>query len=64
MLKIKEADYRQISRDYRGILDGKRTVFAGCILPRGGTRMAVEGVDFEIIPTPKTAPRQWRRRAA
>lgn len=52
MLVIKQSDFDKISKDYRGNLDNKRTVFAGCIINNGGTRFAIEGIDFEIIPTP------------
>jgi hypothetical protein len=52
MKQIKQSDFDKISKDYRGQLDGKRTVFAGCIIDNGGTRLAIEGVDFEITPAP------------
>ena len=35
MVRIKQADYERISKDYRGIWNGKRTVFAGCISKDG-----------------------------
>ena len=54
MVRIKQADYERISKDYRGIWNGKRTVFASCISKDGGTRFAVERIDFEVIPPPKT----------
>jgi hypothetical protein len=58
--QIKQADYEKISKDYRGIWEGKRTVFAGCLVKDGGTRLSVEGIDFEIIPTPKLIKRTRR----
>lgn len=61
MLQIKQADFEKISKDYRGVWEGKRSVFAGCIMKDGGTRLAVEGIDFEIIPTPRPYKRQPRR---
>ena len=58
MLQIKQADFDKISPDYRGTWEGKRSVFAGCIMKDGGMKFALEGVDFEVIPTYK---RQSRR---
>jgi hypothetical protein len=52
MLKVKQADYMKISKDFRGIIDGKRSCFAGCLIKGGGTVLIIEGKDFEIIPTP------------
>jgi len=57
MIKIKETDFNKISPDYKGTHEGKRTVFAGCIMPNMGTNIAVEGTDFEIVPTPKKKAR-------
>jgi len=64
MLQIKQADYESISRDFRGVIDGTRGVFAGSFIKDGGTRILREGVDFEIIPTPKTQPKKLRTRRA
>jgi hypothetical protein len=61
MLTIKQADFDKISPDYRGTWNDKRSVFAGCIMKDGGTRLALEGVDFEVIPTPIPYKRQSRR---
>lgn len=50
MKRISKKQYEAISKDYRGVWEGKRTVFAGCLGFSGlGTRLAVEGVDFEVI---------------
>ena len=64
MIKIKEAEFKKISPDYTGTHDGKRSVFAGCIMPNMGTMIAVEGTDFEIVPTPKKRGRNrsWTKR--
>jgi len=59
MLQIRQAEYDKISNDYKGTWEGKRYVFAGCIMKNGGTRFAIEGVDFAIIPT---MPKQVKRR--
>jgi hypothetical protein len=61
MIKIKEADFNKISQDYRGTWEGKRSVFAGCIMNNGGTRYALEGIDFEIVPMPQPYKRRSRR---
>lgn len=58
MLQIKQADFEKISPDYRGTLDGKRSVFAGCIMKDGGMRFALEGIDFEVIPAYKRESRR------
>lgn len=59
MIKIKQSDFEKISKDYRGNWQGKRSVFAGCIMTGGGTKIAIEGVDFEIIPTP-VENKKWK----
>ena len=64
MITIKQADFEKISKDYRGTWEGKRSVFAGCIMKDGGTRLAVEGKDFEIIPNPQPLKRQRNYRMA
>jgi len=64
MLQVKQADYEKISKDYRGLWQGKRSVFAGCIVKNGGTKLAVEGIDFEIIPTPEATKKSRKSRAA
>lgn len=64
MVQIKQADYQKISTDYRGMWNGKRFVFAGCIMHGGGMRLAVEGIDFEIVPTPKIVTKTSRRNIA
>ena len=55
MVKITLADYRKIHPDFRAIIDGKRCAFAGSIgIKEGYCRLAMEGHDFEITPTPRT----------
>jgi hypothetical protein len=55
MITIKQADFDNIHKDYKSTWNGKRAVFAGCLMKDGGTKMAVEGQDFEIIPAPVKA---------
>ena len=55
MVRIKQADYERISKDYRGIWNGKRTVFASCISKDGGTRFAVEGIDDVLMEKTRAA---------
>jgi len=55
--KMTLAEYTKIHRDFRGVYDGKRSVFMGCIIKGGGSTLAIEGIHFEIIPPKKISGR-------
>ena len=64
MLQVKEADFLAIHKDSRGFVGDARSCFAGCLIPGGMTRLIAEGVDFEIIPTPKPMVKNRRHARA
>jgi hypothetical protein len=57
MIKITKKEWENIHKDYKGKIKhncssehvGRKGCFLGCIQKDGGTKLAIEGIDFEIV---------------
>ncbi len=49
MIKVTKEEWRGISKDYKGRIDGKRSCFGGCIKKNGGTSLLIEDEHFIIV---------------
>ena len=48
MIKATKEQWNKIHKDYKGSMNGKRTVLSGCISDKIGSLM-IEGIHFEIV---------------